>query len=366
MLKKIKRDAIVLVAGCVLIWAGLWAAKKFAPPVYYKIAANVTGRDFVVPGTVDPVVIAHPFWRGANLEAIQRRLAAAAEDATSGTGKFSQKARQIRRSVAAGASSAVAAVTGGEAPQETIGADGAPAEEPVDEGPDPRAAKNEDPGYPWGVLVRDADFFDPQMKKLGTLPAGSVIEHMTVVKKPEGEVVSCRVLRNLEWKQRAVVFFTADLVRFDGVTYADAPRKERDVVIDYCTAAGKLEALRAAQQPKRGKNPYEAEYQAAKAKHDAFQKHVNEVNAKIRYSNTHNLPGGPTERARLMQEGRNLRGQQVAMDAEFKPIRDKWTEWERKHPEQHWRPVKETPEMKELQAIVDRLRPAATQICPGI
>ena len=77
MLKKIKRYAIVLVAGCVLIWVGLWAAKKFAPPVYYKIAANVTGRDFVVPGTVDPVVVAHPFWRGANLAKIQKQLAAA-------------------------------------------------------------------------------------------------------------------------------------------------------------------------------------------------------------------------------------------------------------------------------------------------
>ena len=79
MLKKIKRYAIVLVAGCVLIWVGLWAAKKFAPPVYYKIAANVTGRDFVVPGTVDPVEIAHPFWRGANLEKIQKQLAAAGQ-----------------------------------------------------------------------------------------------------------------------------------------------------------------------------------------------------------------------------------------------------------------------------------------------
>ncbi len=365
MFKKIKRYAIVLVAGCVLIWVGLWAAKKYAPPVYYKIAANVTGRDFVVPGTVDPVVIAHPFWRGANLAKIQKQLAAAATEATGGKGKFSERAKKIGRSVAAGASSAVAAVTG-EAPEETFGGDGAPAEEPVDEGPDPRAAKNEDPGYPWGVLVRDADFFDPQMKKLGTLPAGSVIEHMTVVKKPEGEVVSCRVLRNLEWKQRAVVFFTADLVRFDGVTYVDAPRKERDAVIDYCTAAGKLEALRAAQQPKRGKNPHEAEYQAAKAKHDAFQKRVNEVNSKIRWANTHDLPGGPTERARLLQEGRNLRGQQVAEDAAFKPIRDKWTEWERKHPEQHWRPVKETPEMKELQKIVDKLHPTVSQLCPGL
>jgi hypothetical protein len=90
------------------------------------------------------------------------------------------------------------------------------------------------------------------------------------------------------------------------------------------------------------------------------------VNSKIRWANTHDLPGGPTERARLLQEGRNLRSQQVAEDAEFKPIRDKWTEWERKHPEQRWRPVKETPEMKELQAIVDRLRPAAQQICQGI
>ena len=49
-----------------------------------------------------------------------------------------------------------------------------------------------------------------------------------------------------------------------------------------------------------------------------------------------------------------------------KPIRDKWTEWERAHPEQPWRPVKETPEMKELQKIVDKLRPTVQQLCPGI
>ena len=109
MLKKIKRYAIVLVAGCVLIWVGLWAAKKYSPPVYYKIAANVTGRDFVVPGTVDPVVIAHPFWRGANLEAIQRKIAATAVEATSGkAGKFSERAKKIGRSVAASAAGACA------------------------------------------------------------------------------------------------------------------------------------------------------------------------------------------------------------------------------------------------------------------
>lgn len=365
MIKKLRNLAIVLAAGCLVIWVGLWAAKKWSPAFYYGVAANVTGRDFIVPGTVDPVQIAHPFWRGAKLKDIQKAVADAASQAVSGkdgSGGLAGAAKKARKAIAAGASGAVAAATGEEP---AGGGDSAP-EEPVDEGPDTRAAKNADPGYGWGVLVRNADFFDPQMKKLGTLPGGTVIEHMTVVRKDEGEVVSCRVLRNLEWAPRAVVFFTADLVRFDGVTYADAPRRERDAVIDYCTASAKLEALRGAQQPKRGKNPYEAEYRAAKAKHDAFQKHVNEVNAKIRWSNTHNLPGGPSERARLMQEGRTLRGQQVTADAEFKPIRDKWTEWERKHPEQPFRPVRETPEMKELQKIVDKLRPAVVQICPGL
>ena len=364
MIKKLRNLAIVLAAGCLVIWVGLWAAKKFAPDVYYRIAANVTGRDFIVPGTADPVQIAHPFWRGAKIKDLAQSVADAASDAAAGKGRFSDRAKKIRSTIAAGASSAVAAVTGEE--PATAAAVAAVEEEPVDEGPDPRAAKNADPGYGWGVLVRNADFFDPQMKKLGTLPGGTVIEHMTVVQKDEGEVVSCRVLRNLEWAPRAVVFFTADLVRFQGVTYADAPRKERDVVIDYCTAAGKLEALRAAQQPKRGKNPYEAEYQAAKAKHDAFQKHVNEVLAKVRYANTHDLPGGPAERARLLSESRTLRSQQVTEDAAFKPIRDKWTEWERKHPEPSFRPVKTTPEMKQLQEQIDRLRPAAQQICPGI
>ena len=365
MVKKLRNLAIVLVVGCALIWLVLPLLKKVAPAPYYKLAANVTGRDFVVPGT-DPAQIAHPFWRHAKLQSFAKSVADAASDAVSGgedgSGGLAGAAKKARKAIAAGASSAVAAVTG-EEPSE---AGGGAEEEPVDEGPDLRAAKNADPGYGWGVLVRNADFFDPKMQKLGALPGGTVIEHMTVVQKPEGEVVSCRVLRNLEWAPRAVVFFTADLVRFQGVTYADAPRRERDAVIDYCTAVSKIEALRAAQQPKRGKNPYEAEYRAAKEKHDKFQKHVNEVNAKIKYSNTHNLPGGPAERQRLMQEGRTLRGQQVTVEAEFKPIRDKWTEWERQHPEQPWRPVKETPEMKELQKIVDKLRPTVQQLCPGI
>jgi hypothetical protein len=360
MIKKIRNIAIVLVVGCALIWFVLPLLRKVSPGTYYGIAANVTGRDFVVPDT-EPVQIAHPFWRGAKIKDLAQSVADAASDAVSGKdgeGGVAGLAKRARRGAAAAASNVAAAA------RDAVG-DSAP-EEPVDEGPDPRAATNADPGYGWGVLVRNADFFDPKMKKLGTLPGGTVVEHMTVVQKPEGEVVSCRVLRNLEWQPRAVVFFTADLVRFDGVTYADAPRRERDAVMDYCTASAKLDALRAAQQPKRAKNPFEEEYRAAKAKHDAFQKHVNEVNSKIRWANTHDLPGGPTERARLLQEGRELRGKQVAEDAAFKPIRDKWTDWEKKHPQQNWRPVKETPEMKELQQIIDKLRPAVVQICPGL
>ena len=356
MLKKIKWIAIVLVVGCALIWFLLPLLRKVSPGTYYGIAANVTGRDFVV-SDAKPEQIAHPFWRAAKTndgaKGGDNAQSVAGSAPNTGSGKKGKKG-----DVAETASNVAAAVRnaiGGSAP-----------EEPVDEGPDPRAAKNADPGYGWGVLVRNADFFDPKMKKLGTLPGGTVVEHMTVVQKPEGEVVSCRVLRNLEWQPRAVVFFTADLVRFDGVTYADAPRRERDAVMDYCTASAKLDALRAAQQPKRAKNPFEEEYRSAKAKHDAFQKHVNEVNSKIRWANTHDLPGGPTERARLLQEGRELRGRQVAEDAAFKPIRDKWTEWEKKHPQQNWRPVKETPEMKELQQIIDKLRPAVVQICPDL
>ena len=376
MVKKLRNLAIVLVAGCALIWLVLPLLKKVAPDVYYGFAANVTGRDFVVPDT-DPVQIAHPFWRGAKMQSFARSVADAASDAVSGAegggSGVAGLARRTRRGAAAVASNAAAIASNAVAvAKDAVSAvagdasDEPEAEEPADEAPDPRAAKNADPGYGWGVLVRDADFFDPKMKKLGTLPGGTVVEHMTVVRKDEGEVVSCRVLRNLEWAPRAVVFYTADLVRFDGVTYADAPRRERDAVIDYCTASARLESLRGAQQPKRGKNPYEEEYREAKEKHDAFQKHVNEVNAKIRYSNTHNLPGGPSERARLMQEGRVLRSRQVTEDAAFKPIRDKWADWEKKHPESLVRPVRETPEMKELQQILDRLRPTVQELCPGL
>ena len=84
MIKTLRNLAIVLAAGCLVIWVGLWVAKKYSPGFYYGVAANVTGRDFVVPGTADPVQIAHPFWRGAKLKDIQMAVANAASQAISG------------------------------------------------------------------------------------------------------------------------------------------------------------------------------------------------------------------------------------------------------------------------------------------
>jgi hypothetical protein len=173
------------------------------------------------------------------------------------------------------------------------------------------------------------------------------------------------VLRDLEWQPRTVVMETADVLLFD-VPYKDTDRTQRDAIIDYCTAYGRLEALRAAAVPSRGLNPHEAQYRAAKAKHDALVREIGELKRKEKISQRQDLPGGREERQRVLARLRDLKGEQVRDDAVFNPIRDKWVAWEQAHPEIDSSMVSTTPEMQEQMDAMARLKPVVEKICPGL
>ena len=73
--------------------------------------------------------------------------------------------------------------------------------------------------------------------------------------------------------------------------------------------------------------PYEAEYQAAKAKHDELMGRIAENKKKLDYSKEHADP----KRGQYLQEARTLAGEQREDAKVWQPIVQKWQTWESQH-----------------------------------
>ena len=116
-----------------------------------------------------------------------------------------------------------------------------------------------------------------------------------------------------------------------------------------------MEALRDRARAALPTNPYEAEYRAAKAKFDTLQTEINEVMAELRRSDG-------ARRQALMQRAQALRPKQTAALREFNPVKERWQAWENEHPDAGEAAIEETPEMRALQAELDRMRPSVSFI----
>lgn len=230
--------------------------------------------------------------------------------------------------------------------------------------PDARAAENPDPGLPWGVVATNSFCYDGSHRRLGTLPGGTPVERVATRDHASGPLVLCKVLWKGRWQEREMWLSAADLILFDGASYSETDRASRDAVLDYCAAWGRYEAAKSAFEARRASaNPHAAEYEKAKARHEEMQREVDEVLAKVRYSNTHDLPGGPKERAALLARANELRVEQRDEAAAFAEVRDRWQAWEDSHAA---KAVPEPPEMRAAAAEMARLRPAASAIVPGL
>ena len=366
MIKYLIRLAVTVAVGGLLLWFGIPALHARAPATYAALAANLTGREHVFsvrgPDGADAVGVAGPFWKKAPA------LPAAAASSSPAA-----PARPDARRLAGAAASPqeVAAVAPGAAPGAAVTtnvyaslADVPPGMQvgsvPPPAADDPRAALNEDPGFGWAVLVRGAPYFDKEMRRLGTLPGGSVVAPRTVVVKDGVEVASCRILvaKTRKWRTDYVVMRTEDMIRFE-VPYAETDPAQRDAAIDYFTVNGRLEALRDRARAALPTNPFESEYRAAKEKYDELQTEINAVMAELRRSEG-------SRRQALMQRAQALRPKQVAARQEFDPVRQRWEAWESEHPDAAEAEIPETPEMRALQQELDRLRPSVSSFISGL
>ena len=231
------------------------------------------------------------------------------------------------------------------------------------------AAEPPAPPLPWGVVKAAAPFFDSSMHRLGTLPGGTPVVWTDRRDSTSGPVAECQPKLNGQWRSVSVIVLESDLALFDE-EFEDADPARRDALVAYFAASAKLEKLRADAEARieaARRNPHERDLAEAKSALDKVQAEANAVNEKVRWSNTHDLPGGSDERGRLLHRANEIRVEQAGARARFDEVSAKWKAWADDHPAppSGTRPP-DTPAMRALAEEMDRLRPLASKLVPGL
>lgn len=349
MIRYLVKLLILCVVGAAIVWFGMGPFKKAAPRPYAQLASLLLGRPVVVEGTGE---VADAGKAGEIVGGALAKAGDAGSEALSKAGlpanapSVADMLKNRKKKGATNETASVAAVAAADAV-----ANGGPLPEGArtetqEDGsvvvyveeelpPDPRGALNDDPGYPMGIVVTNSFYYDARGNQQGFMPGGTVIE--TLETKDVGGKMVCKAVifhpvKRL-WQDQEIWFESTDLVLLNA-PYQDLPRAERDALVDYCTAKGKwmaaygkLAEKAIAKYAADHKNPYEAEYQAAKAKHDDLMARVAENKKKLQWSQTHDDP----KRGQYLQEGRTLAAEQRDEAKVWQPVLQKWQMWESQH-----------------------------------
>ena len=338
MIRFLVKLLILCAVGFAIAWFGTPVLKEKAPGPYSKLASLLLGRPVANPETGE---VADAGKLGEVVGGALDKASEAGGEALAKTDfsflKNKAKKASTNDTLAVAAADAVAA---GETLPEGARTETQPdgsvvvyVEEELP--PDPRGALNDDPGFPMGIVVTNSFFYDDRGNKINSMPGGTVVENLETADKAGRTYCRTRVFHPVKrlWQDEEVWFEATDLILLNA-PYQDLPRKERDALVDYCEAKGKwmagyakLAEKAAAKYAADHRNPYEAEYQAAKARHDELMARVAENKKKLQWSQTHDDP----KRGQYLQEGRTLAAEQREDAKVWQPIVQKWQMWESQH-----------------------------------
>lgn len=339
MIRYLVKLLILCVIGFLVVWFGLPQFKKYAPRPYAQLASLLLGRPVAVEGTGE---VADAGKAGELIGGTLAKAGDAAGEAAARAGLPTDApsvADLFKNRKAATNETAAAAMTtpedlpNGERVEQPDGTVVVYVEEELP--PDDRGALNDDPGFPMAVVITNSFYFDARGNNLGSMPGGTIVE--TLETSQAGDKMVCKTVvfhpvKRL-WQDREVWFEATDLLLLNA-PYQDLPRTERNAIVDYCTAKGKwmeeygrLVEKAISKYAADHKNPYEAEYQAAKVKHDELMARIAENKRKLDYSKEHADP----KRGQYLQEARTLAGEQREDAKVWQPIVQKWQMWESQH-----------------------------------
>lgn len=338
MIRYLIKLVILCAVGAAIVWFGLPQFKKHAPRPYAQFASLLLGRPVAVEGTGEVADA------GKAGDLIGGALAKAGDAVGEAAGKAGLPANApavadlFKNRQNAATNEAAVAITpenlpNGERVEQPDGTVVVYVEEELP--PDDRGALNDDPGFPMGVVITNSFYFDERGNKLGSMPGGTIVETLETTQTGDRMVCKTVVFHPVKrlWQDREIWFEASDLLLLNA-PYQDLPRVERNAIVDYCTAKGKwmeeygrLAEKTVAKYAADHKNPYEAEYQAAKARHDELMARIAENKKKLDYSKEHADPN----RGKYLQDARTLAGEQREDAKVWQPIVQKWQMWESQH-----------------------------------
>lgn len=378
------RAFFVAIAGFLLIWFGLPVLHSVSPETT-KILSAIVGLPNASASTNEmmmamddegptnhvsrdtaPLPEAHPVSEPVAEEAPaspQPPAPAPAKPAESVVGSAAEK---IASMAASAVSAAKKAISPEEASKPSVVTNVTVVVVEEELPPDPRAAQNEEPPYPWGIVVTNSFSMAADGTAVGVIKGGTPVAYADDKMLPHGRVYAVYPLENGLWAQSPTYVYENDMVLFEGVRYSESNREQRDALIDFCTAYGTYEQTRNdlfERMRARHRNPHETEYRRIKAERDALQTDINKTMVLFRKTDTEisdrNL------RANLRTKLEKLRGEQVTMNNRYEPVYRKWSEWEKQNP-LSMDDVPNTPTLQNLKNQMKKLAPAVEEIVPGL
>lgn len=216
-------------------------------------------------------------------------------------------------------------------------------------------------GPNWAVVAINTEIYNKEMKKLGSILGGIVVETNGHIFKKNAALIQCFQIKD-GVVNKDVEFYLkeSDLVMFRG-PYNSNIHPDKTTVIDFCTIRGKYQKLLDdLRKEELKKNPYFAEYQEQVTKYKKMEQESNELEAKRKTTSG-------AEKANLEDRIHKLKIEEVSARRKLKDAQRKYEAWRNKNLGSGDE-IKITPtlELNKLKQQMDALYPRANQICPGI
>lgn len=227
---------------------------------------------------------------------------------------------------------------------------------------DAKAALNKDPGYPWGIVVTNSFYYDAKMQRIGILAGGTIVERKGSELQMDGQVAECFYLIDRSWRYETIYLYESDLVMFD-VTYQDAEKTQRDLLVEYCRMKGLLEELRGkAYKEAIRKNPYFEPYKIATTEYKAFAQKAREAKEELDTATTTSA-----RRSVLIDQLRRYKAEETEIVQRYKAVKDQYDTWKSQNIGDEKTPrISKTIEMQNLENKLNAMREAVQALVPGL
>jgi hypothetical protein len=175
-----------------------------------------------------------------------------------------------------------------------------------------------------------------------------------------GYVAECFYLIDRTWQYDTIYLYESDLILFE-CTYPEADQDQRNLLLEYCIAKGKLEELRAiAYKDAIRRNPYFEQYKTATDEYKDFVQKARVV--KEEFDNANGV-----RRSALMDQLRKYQSEETTIKQRYIAIKEKYDAWKAVNIGEDKTPkITKTVEMQNLENKLNSMSPAVQEIVPGL